>query len=300
MNHFRGAVQLSISSLLLAALVQGCGGSASASSVSVEEFPNRLAKVVCDSLAGCCRALSFSLDPASCDASASAYFRKTFGAQDRSRIRYDGSDAEACLSTYGAVLSGCTLRESDGQALVVACQPVFVGLVPLGGACKNTDECAVPASGHVSCQFLGQSSEAEGTCVADTSSPGAAPHGKQGEACDGSCASSSCGGNSPSGPGGVSTATCFASEGLYCSQDGTCQPLLADGQACSYFECKQDSYCAAARTCAPKKPDGATCSESSDCLSHDCAFPDDTSASSTGTCGVPSVANAKTCAGNFE
>ncbi|MEO6599068.1 MAG: hypothetical protein ABIQ16_04295, partial [Polyangiaceae bacterium] len=90
MSHFRGALQLSTSSLLVAALVQGCGGSASTSSVPLEEFPSRLAQVVCDSLAGCCRALSFSADPASCNANANAYFRKTFGAQDRSRIRYDG------------------------------------------------------------------------------------------------------------------------------------------------------------------------------------------------------------------
>jgi hypothetical protein len=300
MNQFRGAFQLSASALLVAALVQGCGGSASTSSVPLEEFPNRLAKVVCDSLVGCCRALSFPLDPATCNANASAYFRTTFGAQDRSRIRYDGSDADACLSAYGTVLRGCTLGEADGQALVAACQPVFVGLVPVGGACKSGDECAVPASGQARCEFFGSGSVGEGTCVVDTSSPGAALHGKQGEACAGSCASSTCGGVSPSGPGGGSTTTCFASEGLYCSDQGTCQPVLVDGQACSYFECKQESYCADAGACAPKKPDGAVCVESSECLAHNCAYPDDPSASSTGTCGVLSLADAKTCAGNFE
>jgi hypothetical protein len=299
MNQFRSALQLSVSALLVAALSQGCGGSASTGSVPLEEFPNRLARVVCDSLAGCCRALSFPLDPASCKANASAYFSKTFNAQDRSRIRYDGSDAEACLSAYGAVLSGCTLKEADGEALVVACQPVFVGLVPVGGACKSGDECAVPASGHASCEFLDSGSVDEGKCVVDTSSPVAAPHGKQGELCAGSCSGNSCGAF-PSAPSGGTTSLCFASDALYCDPQSTCQPTLADGRACDYFECKQESYCADDRTCAPKKPDGATCLSSSECVADNCAYPEDPGSGTTGTCGVPSLANAKTCAGNFE
>ncbi|MEO6603341.1 MAG: hypothetical protein ABIQ16_25885, partial [Polyangiaceae bacterium] len=211
------------------------------------------------------------------------------------------SNADACLSAYGAALARCTLQDTDAEALVVACQRVFVGLVPVGGACKSVDECAVPESGHVSCEFVGSSSVGEGKCALDiTSSPAVALHGKQGEACAASCASTSCGGVSPSAPGGGSTTTCFASEGLYCSEPGICEPVLEDGQACRYFGCKQESYCAAAGTCAPKKPDGVTCSESSECLAHQCAYPDDMIASGTGTCGVPSLANEKTCAGNFE
>ncbi|MES1173457.1 MAG: hypothetical protein ABUL62_03935 [Myxococcales bacterium] len=294
MNHSRSVFQWAYGVVLVAALVPGCGGS---DDVSIEDFPKRLAKVICDQLVGCCRAAAMPLDAGTCNANASAYFQQAFSEQDRSKVHYDGSAADGCLSAYSQALSSCTLQEADSEALDAACSKVFVGTVPVGGICKQGAECAPQSGARVSCNFS-SGSVAQGICTLETSSPGAAPHGKQGEACVGSCTSDSCD-NFPSGSGSTTTTLCFASEGLYCDLQSTCQPTLADGQPCSYDGCSQASYCDANRICAAKKADGASCTGSSECVARNCVFPDD-SASNSGTCGSDSLATAKTCAGNFE
>jgi len=297
MNQSRSVFQWFGGALLVVWLAPGCGGS-STGTVSLDDFPKRLAKVICDHLVGCCRAVAMPLDSATCNANASVYFQQAFSEQDRTKVRYDASAADGCLAAYDGALSGCTFESADAEVVDAACTPVFVGQVPLGGACRKGAECAPQAGARVSCDF-GSGSGDQGTCALGSSSPADAPHGKQGQACVGSCSDNSCGG-SATVAGSTTTAVCFASEGLYCDSQRTCQPTLADGQPCSYSECSQASYCDDAnRTCAPKKADGATCSVSSECRAYNCQFPDN-DASSTGICGVESLANAKTCAGNFE
>jgi hypothetical protein len=284
---------------LLAVLVPGCGGS-SFNSMTLGDFSSRLAKLICDRLVGCCNAIALPLDPATCNANATSYFQQEFSKPDPTKVRYDGSAADGCLAAYSAALNGCTFDQGSGQAVDAACDRLLVGQVPLGGACHKGAECAPQPGTQVSCSFTSSNSGSsdEGTCKVETSSPAAAPHGKQGEACTGSCAWTSCtiaSSGSAMGP----SALCFASEGLYCDEHSTCQPSLADGAACSYSECKQGSYCAD-RLCAPKKADGTPCTGSEQCLVGHCQYPKDTSGTQTGVCGEASIANADTCSGIFD
>lgn len=290
MNDSRSVIRWAASAVLVAMLVPGCGGSTSGP-VPFEDFSTRLAKLVCDRLVDCCRAQAMPLDPVTCNEGASAYFRGEFSKPDPAKVRYDGNVAEGCLSAYRDALTGCSFN--DSEALLAACDPLFVGLVPLGGSCRKSEECAPQAGGHVSCHFA--SSGDDGMCALDTS-PGAAPHGKLGEACAGSCTSNTCERSAPTVSG--VTAICFASDGLYCDLQYTCQPTLADGAACRYTGCNPTSYCAAG-ICAAKKPDGATCSGADECVAEHCQYPNG-STTTTGSCGKASIATPMTCAGVFD
>jgi hypothetical protein len=215
---------------------------------------------------------------------------------DQSKVRYDASAAGSCMAAYGNVVQSCKFDDTD--SIESACEHMFVGLVPLGGTCASGSECAPQADGHASCHFEFSNDTSTGTCRLDAPSMfTAAPHGTLGQACIGSCQASSCD-SSPTGQGSTVTAICFASEGLYCGTGETCQPLLADGQPCSFAGCAATSYCDV--TCKPQKADGSQCVISDECTSHECEYADSGNNPVSGTCGTGSIATAKSCMGDLD
>ena len=283
-----------------ATLVPGCGSptpDTAQSSVPIDDFISRVSKIICDNLAQCCPAAQLPFDSASCTVNAQRSLHNQYSALDFSRVRFESSVVERCLSGYASWLSSCVQSDSSAEALL-ACNGLIVGTVPLGGACRDAGECAPPANGAAKCQAPTDSTSSEGTCASYGGAFGAASHGKQGDACDGSCAATRCDTVPSSSPSTI--AVCFDSDGLFCADKRTCQPLLADGAACTVFGCGTQSYCNAVRVCAPKQPNGASCSLDSDCASSYCPHPADPSSSAASVCAVKTLADSKTCASNFD
>jgi hypothetical protein len=126
-----------------------------------------------------------------------------------------------------------------------ACNRVFVGLVPEGGACERDVECA-----------------GDGYCNQDTGCvvEAARRHLNQGERCSG-------------GTDIQDEGYCYRSDGLFCGDSRVCEPLGGVGAACTSSEgCADGTYCDdLAAQCAPRRKDGESCSYSDECESGRCA-----------------------------
>jgi len=298
--------------VLLSALVPACGGAVevpdtngngtagrngtpggSGAPVAIEALPERLASAACESMAACCRSADIPFVLATCRANATPLLQKAVNEALRANIRYDASAAGACIAAYGDYFKGCFV--ANDKLVEASCSRVFVGTIPLSGACTKSEECAPAADGRGRCDF--DSDQAQGVCVGPSASVPSTPHGKLGEACAGSCSGSGdCGGAAPSGSGPVVTTVCFADEGLQCDfATQTCQPLAALGQVCSSGACVAGAFCAQG-VCAALKPDGAECSENQECMARRCSLLDP--AAPRGTCGAKSLATPATCSGN--
>ena len=268
------------------------GGSSSASGpIAVEDLRTRLASAFCDGIADCCRAAALPYDAMSCKSTAVDTLELDPLISDSPRVRYDPDAAGQCLDAYVAFLRGCVGTDEVPESVNGPCTRALVGLVPPGGACVETNECARPDSGNVSCQ-IDPTLAMGGTCVV-TSAP---RHASVGEACSGSCDDEDDCLGSPGPIGAAPAPTCFGSDGLYCNSAGNCQPFVADGGPCSLEGCQKQSYCDAG-VCTPKKPDGASCNDSRECAADRCLDP--TGNGVAGTCHQRAIADARTCSGDF-
>jgi hypothetical protein len=298
--------------LLLAVLVPACGGSVevpgnsgtpdtngtpgnSGAPVAIEALAERLANAACENIAGCCHSAAIPFDLATCRANAKPTLQKSVNAAMRSNIGYDAAAAGACVAAYGDYFQRCFVV-SD-RSVEASCARVFVGTIPLGGACTTSEveECAPTSEGRGRCVF--DSEQGRLVCVGPSASAAPAPHGKLGEACVGSCSGSGdCGGQAPSGSVPAVITMCFGDEGLQCDfTTQTCQPLAGLGQVCSSGGCVAGAFCAEG-VCAATKADGAGCTENYECIAGRCSLADP--AAALGTCGAKGLATPAACSGN--
>ena len=310
---------VAVSLCALGAMSGGCSGKNTSSSAAVplDQFSTRFGTAYCDSIAPCCSAASLAYDSATCKQTATAFFQAYVA--DNNGKTYDAAAAGRCLDAVEEALRAC--QKFEDQTTGAACANLFVGSIPVGGACKDDTDCANGGS----CGSDPNNSGGGLVCLAQA---GTTTHAKAGEGCNGNCTSSDgvteCSGSAvgSSGVAGI----CYASDGLYCSQTQVCTPLAQIGEACESGGCVTGAFCdagtcAAQRDsgscsdaqdacsansfcditsgqCTPKKAAGAVCNQSSDCLSDECSA----SASATGqsTCAASGAASLMSCAGNLN
>jgi hypothetical protein len=292
----------------------GGGGHAStAVPVAASSFGQSFATAYC-AIGACCQREGYAFT-SSCEATVKAYVdsRVTESLQ-KPGVSFDEASAGTCVEAYGAAVKACTDRKLS-DAVDDACQHLFRGTVPEGGACTTDQACAdIPGVSYVQCDT--------GVCKRGTnSSAGSEVHAKLGEPCAYTCEEDEFGLGCSSGSGTTtpqSMAGCYQNDGLYCTKAFVCAPLPKAGESCPEYVCALDSYCngstCVARTatgpcpnydeclhtsycddstqmCTPLKANGSACNLSDECSSDHCA---------EDACREWSVASASACAGLLD
>ena len=221
---------LSASFALTALLATGCPSSSSAP-IPIEDFGAEFGTAACDAVEACTGPTVsniFFAPAGGCDAAFVASYRNALlplvnQGVARGTITYSGTDARACVDALHA--DPCTLTNNGAAA--VACQNVWQGNQPAGGACSLNEECGVDqfCTFDMACPGACQARRTSGqTCTEERAcAPGLTCNG------EGMCAAPPMVGVACEGLGGCSL-------GLLCS-GGACRPssevLIAnEGQAC--------------------------------------------------------------------
>jgi len=283
-------------SLAAATAVSACGSEKSGSqsrdpttievpqSVSEEQFASLAAEIGCYVVKPCCQDAGRTYEAAVCQAG----FPAAFGMAPASSERFDSAAARDCLK---ALQQG----GFDCGTVPDVCHQVYVGDVPVGGACTGDSDCEVTAGQAVSCDL-----EHDSKCKVTTL-------GALGDPCDQTCTAQgvSChdtffGTQSSYGNSAIAAnhhVACVRADGLYCDAqtaqcvavlnadspctdgdqcpDGsmcldTCQAYIALGEPCTTGGtlCVQEAYCDQDGTCHAwrTKLDGAACTLSAECV----------------------------------
>jgi hypothetical protein len=143
-------------------LLAGCP-STNSSSITADEFDAEFPLAACAAIEACAGetiARVFIGGAGGCDAAFGAAYRNAASpaydqAIARGTVTFDGAQARACLEALEA--NPCTLSNNGAAAL--ACQAVFEGTLPAGGACSLNEECGAEQF----CQFT---TACPGTCQA--------------------------------------------------------------------------------------------------------------------------------------
>ncbi len=255
--------------------VVGCGKSdGSAEPIPQTDLPKRVANLLCDSLAACCKSNGHAIDTAGCKTAYTAELERDLADDDERRVRYDAQAAGDCLAAVSSKIQCGRVDDDDAPA----CERIFVGSVALGQPCNDSRECAPLAGRSVYCQ----SDDGLSPSVCTASSTSSAPRGKAGDACGITCSEGdncSVGDDAPvplPGPGGVpapqpNPVGCYRDDGLFCKV-GRCAPLLAPGEACdSYDACGGTAFCDfSTGQCTAPRPNGSPCESSNECQSDKC------------------------------
>jgi hypothetical protein len=217
---------------------QSDGGASSGDSnaAAADEFPARYAVMVCALATRCCEETGVNLVE---DCEEDVAFQQGLDAAyaRASGARFDSEAAEACLMELAR-------RRCDADPLNLlggyfpGCSSVWIGQVPLGGACKADLDCSTEEDASLSCL--------DGTCQRlEQLLPG-----------------SDCDPESR-------TAVCASGFSTCDAESMTCVPLPSDGQAC-ISDCRLGYHCRAG-TCHPEAglPGGA-CTSPSECQSGTC------------------------------
>jgi hypothetical protein len=312
--------------LASAAAAGGCGGksetkgggaanwgASTALPVAAEDFTASFTNAFCK-IGPCCEREGYPFTPLTCETAMKAYLDSVVNREVAdSSVVFDAVAAGACIEAFRKDVTSCTDSALDA-ATVTACEGVFRGTIPEGGACTEDAACAeVSGAAYVYCDY--------GICA--RGGDGTPAHAQAGEPCNETCESEdngfgcSGGGGAGSGPP-AGAGACFKNDGLYCTSAYVCAPLPQRGESCrGGYVCTDDSYCDGAtcvartatgpcptydaclstshcdsstRLCQPLKDNGAPCAEGSECASLRC---DD------GLCHEFTVANANECAGTF-
>ena len=194
---------------------------------------------------------------------------------DQGTVTVDSAALAKCQTAYQQAATAC-----DENALLSACQGVFLGTKKASEACTNGYECD-DAQGPTTCLFVDNAPV--GVCKK-------VPHGKASEACLSTCRLGDNCSSSTYGPADSNLTLCFESDGLYCDtfadSGAVCKPIVATGQACGSSDaCGTLGVCYT--TCQTAGvlhgPCGMGCRHDLTCVS--------------GTCEDPSLAVGGTCLG---
>ena len=237
-------------SLVLVFLV-ACGG------VDIGDYRGAALDAECDYLVKC----GLFPDSASCKAQFGPLLLdnpSVEAAVDAGKLDYDGDAADDC---FDALSSASCSRDAVSST---ACDHIFTGKIPDGGACAFEEECV---SGNC---VLSDCTMAccPGTCAPTRPVPGI------GQPCtfecvdDAYCGSdSTCQATLPKGAACDDTQAC--SRGLYCAgrtttTAGTCSTLPKTGEPCT-TTCDDIGDRCNAGTCTPLGLPGASCMTDNDC-----------------------------------
>jgi hypothetical protein len=245
-------------------LVLACGGATDDDDdetfVDEAKFRERFPTQLCAQIANCCDRVGAPINEAACRLSAQDAISDP---PQAAGVNYDGAAAAKCLSAYTTAFSSCSLpKEAD----IDVCDSIYVGSVPEGGACVESDQCA--NDGY--CELDASGAQ---VCVNYNGVP--APRGAAGDVCWGTCEgdpSEPCAGPAPAPGSGPTGAYCYTADGLQCDfATSTCTTLPAVGEPCPNYYCGAGAYCDDfSVTCREARPDGAPCEYGSQCQSGEC------------------------------
>jgi hypothetical protein len=131
--------------LAIALVNLGCGGGTEGSELTLETFCTEMAKRYCEQDRPCCEKAGFGFNAAKCQASYLEGCGNGVEAVKAARASFDSSKLAACVQQYQPFVDTCLLDPSErlrAVAETAACRQAFRGLVPVGGACKESVECA--------------------------------------------------------------------------------------------------------------------------------------------------------------
>jgi hypothetical protein len=234
---------------LFLGLLAGCGsatpaaGTADVPPIAESEFDAAFAKAFCDSLQTCCAKSSIPFDWNACNAA------KVQAAQ---RIpkgdtpTYNGVAAGRCVASIRSLSVTCTASDPYNDALAATCLAIYKGTGTGGAACSVDTDCA--SSENLFCDHVAVAAAGVGGGVCAVR-----PSEHVGDICGqaGSC-----------------------SNGLTCSGQRGCQPVLSLGAACvvDYVEpCGPSLVCdSGLMTCISKTALGDSCDGNNICASGTC------------------------------
>src|SRR5262245_20754819 len=223
----------------VAVLLGACGKSEGSGPVTRQELPTRLADVMCNSLAGCCKSSGHPFDITACKQAFAAELDGEIDEELSPNVRYNAEAAGDCVDALKATTRCGDFDEADTSA----CRRVFQGTLPIGAQCVDSDECREASGQFVSC--YSEDGVSPAVCTLEESSSGTTSvHGKQGQTCAATCdegdecdfASVPLPAPWPNEPAPLPVAqvVCYRDDGLYCSYaETTCQPLLEVGATCA-------------------------------------------------------------------
>lgn len=212
---------------------------------AIEEFMRQLSDASCRLLVACESKFSIAgpLLQQTCHPSSSFLFEAFADGLAAGTVVYDAEAASRCLDAFAEL--PCT--DVFAPTTLPGCDDVFVPAVPAGGACAGRQECI------------------DGVCEIGASCPGTCVAlGGAGTSCSGGdcqddliCYMGSC--EAPHPAGGACADDVDCERGLRCGDEGTCEPLLADGAPCANnFECAGASVCSNGM-CGPGAAEGEAC-----------------------------------------
>lgn len=206
-------------------------------------------------------------------------------AVDAKRAAYDGTAAQACITSVGSAACASLLSSSPASS---DCTKALAGKVAVGGTCYDR---GVDCEGDSYCALT---SMCEGKCKARIASGAACVAGD--ECVKGySCVNSTCTLDPPEGTAGIGsscTASTLCKPGLACDQvTKNCAAYVKEGQACEFghHTCETFTSCGSGNTCLRYGAVGAACgatingmmNEYAGCLNGYCKL---AAMSATGTC----------------
>lgn len=246
------------------------GGAGTSGPVSFEDFPKKYADAICKVAASCCATAGIAYDDAHCRDDHAVDPGKFAYLNNGQTLRFDADGAGRCLDAIAN--AGCGVDDDLDQP---GCEGTIVGLVPQGGKCFESIECAPVLGKRIRCETNGE--DTEGVCREFVTSPADGPCGRDvfGE----------CGEGLVCEDATQPTSTCVAAPragekcgiggpcepGYHCSTSSfTCEAIVANGGACkSFTDCVEGSQCKDG-VCRTRGADGAACGNSEDCASNRC------------------------------
>lgn len=187
------------------------------------------------------------------------------------RLEYNETLAGSC---FEAAKSQCNIIHADDPFSGPGCENVFVGLVPDGGDCATSRECAV--AGHV-CDIV--PGDTLGKCIALP--PEGQPCTNDEQCADGLICAFSSGAPTcfkPLADGGNCSGDWDCSSRFCDSKTNLCAPRKTIGSACTATnECVDGAYCEMqSMKCAAQKAGNEACTVDDECLGFLCEPPTNT------------------------
>jgi hypothetical protein len=317
-----GAALVTFGALGAAALAtQGCSSSSSGPP-DVGHFASSMASAFCGSLHSCCNAAHYQYDDGSCTAQMQDQFQTAADAVKHGKVVYHPQNVAACTKAIADWEGHCSndaglasTMPGTVSPVVAACWDVFTGIVPPGGSCLQSADCAISGpSDTAQCVPAPADGGAQGpgdlvcyldkveTMVGGACTGHVVPQQNDFQIITCSPTIGYCD-TSSSTDGSTGTCKAFAKVGdpctsgmavcdpaaAYCDfQSGACKALGAVGDPCGAGtggNCTTGLYCdTMSSTCMQPQPAGSPCTSGRECTSMFCKQGIDDAGMFSGTC----------------